>query len=1123
MSQSNGHAAHPSTSGSQDKKVSPRNRSQNQGDPHQQASQIEKSVTHLLVATKQLLETLTQWSRGAATETEVSDVYVRLGYEFNIACRSFISVGIDTSDLGPVPDTLRAILEDTLAQEASQQSLDRYLPRIRDIIINLLHGLKRKQQKLRQKTGRESSLSGGSIRQSSITSTVASAGDDASSTRTSSRTSYAPARGDSRESQNPPQIPPPDTGAPNGRTSPAKEPDFAGVNRRPSTQDRGRPVSQATPQTTSARDAPPPPPYPPEESIPLNQDSPVVQNATLKPPPGQQDALAALQRGGDLERRASRRFSQYQIQKHLGTSSIGMPSMPAQMSPIPNRGEFSRMRNSQIHSRSRSKNNLTLEVSPQRQGSMKSQKSLASQPSLDPPRDSSPGPEEPAKSALSPPEESPSKSRMSATITKFTDYNVPPSYMAVDESPAKEAPPQIPPVAEVEKEPETVDAEPAPLEPEHVEPAAEPATSHADSLAARPASNGPLTLYLQYKKRVKKFVLADGYVDLSLARLQLAFIEKFAWNTHSNGVDLPEIYIQDPESGVRHELEDLNDVKDHSILVLNIDDLDEVKKHFDDGFGGLKSVMEAVKSAIGDNQASLQRVSDRQQEAAVEIARIAVTPAPQPPAGFQPRASINTTTSARGTPSQLQEVQSLRRELAVMRQTYSSHLADMESSMSALRAKAAAVATAASAASTPAMTGDSGRAYVDRGKKQLSEDSEKIINRVDDLQDIVEDLRKDVVTRGVRPLPRQLDAVSKDVQQATAELRKMREFMKREKPIWTKVGENELKAVCDDQNLLTLQEELAADLEDDLEKAAQTFALVEQATKQQNLQSGGAQSASRQTSRSLANGDPVDPLKAKDGVLGEVRALQPNHETRLEAIERAEKARQLELESRRDGEFQKEVRSFVEQGKLKRSGGVEEAERLRKNKDEMDRRAIWERMGGKSVYQDPEMEAEAEKKRAAMADGQGNDGALDVPTNADDGGMTSPGEEFVEASEAPLGSPVNERKSLETLVVVEGAVAGIALGRGGPGAQLGNVAALARLLVADLEGREHRHRRVVGQALDVLAQAVEAVVDVLGADDGGAAVGSSGVLDGEEMKRGVGEVEKKGEGNEQGSAAGGRL
>jgi hypothetical protein len=149
-----------------------------------------------------------------------------------------------------------------------------------------------------------------------------------------------------------------------------------------------------------------------------------------------------------------------------------------------------------------------------------------------------------------------------------------------------------------------------------------------------------------------------------------------------------------------------------------------------------------------------------------------------------------------------------------------------------------------------------------------------------------------------------------------------------------------LQVVCEDRDLLTMQEELCIDLEDDLEKAAETFALVEQATRQQNLQN-----TPRSSSRTL---NPValdrggDPAKARTGVLGEVRALQPNHESRLEAIERAEKLRQRELEERRDGEFQKELSSFVEEGKLKKSGGVEEAERLRKLKDERSRKENFE-------------------------------------------------------------------------------------------------------------------------------------------------------------------------------------
>ncbi|KER00325.1 hypothetical protein AUEXF2481DRAFT_59057, partial [Aureobasidium subglaciale EXF-2481] len=742
----------------------------------QQLSTIEKSVTHLLVATKQLLETLTQWSRNAASESEVSDVYVRLGYEFNIACRAFNSIGVDTQDLGPVPDLLRGILEETLSQEASQQSLDRFLPRIRDIIINLLHGLKKKQQRLRQRTSsgsqvanepaghdlppRSASMLGGrsSPRKESFTPVASAhhARDQSRDTSSSDASSMS-----SNALQNMPVIAP----YPQEDTMPAQPPPQYGNEPAPVA------YQQESPRPTYTEHNLPPPPPP--------------------PPPKQQDALAALQRGGELERRASRRFSAYQISKHLGSSN------------------------------GRHKSRIQRQTTP------------------------------------------PSTTEKASTQQQFVPESSP--------QPGKE-----------------------------------------------------LTLFLQYKSKIKKFVLPDGG-DLSIARLQLAFIEKFAWNTHNNGNDLPEIYLQDPVSGVRHELEDLADIKDRSVLVLNVEQLDEVKKHFDDSIGGIKSMIEGLKAAVDDQQSAIHRVSERQQDAAKEMAAMVIA---------APRAQTQNATppplqtaSSKGTPAQLTEVQSLRRELAVVRQTYTSFVDDINASMSSIRTKAATVKSTADKTRVPSMSAGSGRTYVNGGKKSLSDDSEKLVTQVDDLQDTVEDLRKDVVQRGVRPLPRQLDVVSKDISTATSGLKKLQEFLKREKPIWTKIWEKELQVVCEDRDLLTMQEELCIDLEDDLEKAAETFALVEQATRQQNLQNTPRSSSRTLNPVALERGG--DPQKARTGVLGEVRALQPNHESRLEAIERAEKARQRELEERRDGEFQKELSSFVEEGKLKKSGGVEEAERLR--------------------------------------------------------------------------------------------------------------------------------------------------------------------------------------------------
>lgn len=519
-----------------------------------------------------------------------------------------------------------------------------------------------------------------------------------------------------------------------------------------------------------------------------------------------------------------------------------------------------------------------------------------------------------------------------------------------------------------------------------------------------PEPNKELTLFLQYKHKIKKYVFADGF-DLSAGRLQLAFIEKFAWDTHRYG-ELPEIHIQDPVSGVRYELEDINDVKDRSVLVLNVEQLDEVKNHIDDKFGGLSRLVESIKTVVDDQQSTIQRVAERQQQTARELAGIAAAPTlssarnsallPSRPAQSGPPVEGSVNSAA-----QLSEVQSLRRDLAVVRQTYSSFVSDIQASMSTIRTKANAVKSTAIKAALPSLDGDTGRTYIKTGKKTLQDDSEKIVNRVDDLQDLIEDLRKDVVQRGVRPLPRQLEITAKDLSIATAELKKLQDFLAKEKPLWTKIWEQELQTVCEERDMLTMQEELAADLQDDLEKATQTLELVEQATKQQNLETEkeqGGKGLRSASGRNLLNAvsldKVVDPREARDGVLGEVKALQPNHESRLEAIERAEKARQRDLATRNDDEFKRELGNFVEEGKLKKSGGVEEVERLRKAKDERARKENAEREAARQRAKAEKMEREREAAAAAALAAANGEGAEE----------TSEQPEQEEAKEEPEGA-----------------------------------------------------------------------------------------------------------------------
>ena len=470
-----------------------------------------------------------------------------------------------------------------------------------------------------------------------------------------------------------------------------------------------------------------------------------------------------------------------------------------------------------------------------------------------------------------------------------------------------------------------------------------------------------LTLFLQLGRSIKKVYLADGLDELSITSLRLLFISKFNYNPPS-GEDFPEIYLQDPVSGVRYELEDTRDVKDRAVLCLNIEVLDEVKRHIDDGMGNLRKLVEGLRGSVDGQGLQIQRVAERQEEAAKKIAELSVAPPVTTPILMTQPQSLPSPSSAPSAKQdnavQLGEIRDLRKDLAVLRQVYSTFVADISTSMSTIKTKASSVKAVAS---NPALGPNEGRAYVESGKKTLANDADALVNRVDDLQDTVEDLRKDVVQRGVRPLARNLNQVKKEIAQARTELKKMAEYIKREKPVFRKVWEKEVELVCQEQDFFNMQENLIEDLQDDLDKAGQTFQLVEQCTETQ-FKANGAGGAMRSASRGFPIGmvhpdDQLDPTEAKDSVLSEVRALQPNHEGRLEAIEKAEKARQKELEGRVP-EFQKELGEFVEEGKLKKAGGVDEVERLRMARDEKIRKEVWEL---KKQMEEAEARAEAEE------------------------------------------------------------------------------------------------------------------------------------------------------------------
>jgi hypothetical protein len=81
-----------------------------------------------------------------------------------------------------------------------------------------------------------------------------------------------------------------------------------------------------------------------------------------------------------------------------------------------------------------------------------------------------------------------------------------------------------------------------------------------------PPANRPFTVFLQLESQVRKAEFEPG---MTIAALRILFVEKFAYNP---GLDnFPDIYIRDPTSQVMYELEDISEVKEKSLLSLNIE------------------------------------------------------------------------------------------------------------------------------------------------------------------------------------------------------------------------------------------------------------------------------------------------------------------------------------------------------------------------------------------------------------------------------------------------------------------------------------------------------------------------------------------------------------------------
>ena len=208
-----------------------------------------------------------------------------------------------------IPSQLRQILETCLARDASPRILEIYLPKVREIVINLLQGLKRKQARYRARTN-DTSDNNSKIPTTTATTVTATTPQQRSF---DPRDISLPGNSSVKDSPGDPD---------KRRQSPTRRP----VGAREEPIDRKRSSRRDTDRHAVSQQVP---------EVYTQAASPLVGGQT--PPPN--EALQKLQISDALQRRASKRYSAYNFAKLDGLDAeIATRNTP----PIPARRSGSR-------------------------------------------------------------------------------------------------------------------------------------------------------------------------------------------------------------------------------------------------------------------------------------------------------------------------------------------------------------------------------------------------------------------------------------------------------------------------------------------------------------------------------------------------------------------------------------------------------------------------------------------------------------------------------------------------------------------------------------------------------------------------------------------------------------
>lgn len=403
-----------------------------------------------------------------------------------------------------------------------------------------------------------------------------------------------------------------------------------------------------------------------------------------------------------------------------------------------------------------------------------------------------------------------------------------------------------------------------------------------------------LDLYLKMGDRVKKCTLF--HQDVSFSGLYQLFRRVFALP-----IENPIINILDPISNIEYELESIQDVRPYSMLSikgsmipLKIMKPNRLKYLYLLGVDAPQPIDPGLKMLLEETmQQVLQKVTHQPHNI--------------------PQDKVM---------EQKKELESLRHDLQMVNRMYQDYKAQTTHIIGQLREKSHKVTD--SKPTTVVILDEKAQAEMSESREVTQKAATMITNRLETLQDAIDQLKLDVTQKRCRPSKNQLKHCQHESQLVQVEMNDLQSLVKKFKPIWKKAWEVQLQQIVKEQQFLKEQEALLVDLKDDHKAVLEVM--------EQLIEISEIQERKKQLGTEFRPAPLEEGFEGMTSVMKQVSTIQVDHHQRIKAIDQAEKLRSKELSQRIDA-FERELTNFVGLRKLKKIGGAEAIEKQRQEKD----------------------------------------------------------------------------------------------------------------------------------------------------------------------------------------------